>query len=63
MSSLFSGEYAFKGSTLGLAMALLRVYPKIGVGVYRTPQNFGKSVKWHSDRVKIYHGKSWVTKY
>ena len=31
-------------------MTLLRVYPKIGVGVYRTPYNFSKSVKWHSDR-------------
>ena len=36
-SSLFSCEYEFKGSTLGLAMALLWVYLKIGVGVYRTP--------------------------
>ena len=33
-----------------LAIALLRVYPKIGVGVYRTPQHFGKSANWHSDR-------------
>ena len=36
-SSLFSSEHKFTGSSLGLAMALLRVYPKIGVGVYRTP--------------------------
>ena len=34
-SSLFSRGYEFEGSTLGLAMALLRVYPEIGVGVYR----------------------------
>ena len=36
-SSLFSRELDFKGCVLGLAVALLRVYPKIGVGVYRTP--------------------------
>ena len=36
-SSLFSRELDFKGNVLGLAVALLRGYPKIGVGVYRTP--------------------------
>ena len=36
-SSLFSRELDFKGGVLGLAVALLRVHPKIGVGVYRTP--------------------------
>ena len=36
-SSLFSRGYEFKGSSLGLAMALLKAYPKIGVGVSRTP--------------------------
>ena len=35
-SSLFSRELKFKGGMLGLAVALLRVYPKIGVAVYRT---------------------------
>ena len=37
MSCLFSRELDFKGGVLGLAAAFLRVYPKIGVGVYRTP--------------------------
>ena len=32
-------------------MVLLRVNPKIGVGVYRTPYNFSKIVKWLIDRV------------
>ena len=36
-SSLFSRELEFKGGILGLAVALLRVYPKRGVGVYRPP--------------------------
>ena len=36
-SSLFSRELDFKGGVWGSAVALLRVYPKIGVGVYRTP--------------------------
>ena len=36
---------------MGSAVTLLRVYPKIGVGVYRTPKNFSKSVKWHFDRL------------
>ena len=36
-SSLFSREKVFKGSIFGLAMALLRVYPKIEVSVYKTP--------------------------
>ena len=36
-SCLFSREKEFKGSIFGLGMTLLRVYPKIGVGVYRTP--------------------------
>ena len=31
-------------------MIFLRIYPKIGVGVYRTTYNFCKIVKWHSDR-------------
>ena len=34
-SSIFSRELEFKGGILGLAVTLLRVYPKIGVGVYR----------------------------
>ena len=36
-SGLFSRELDFKGGVFGLAVVLLRVYPKIGVGVYRTP--------------------------
>ena len=36
-SSLFSREKEFKGSIFGLVMALLRVHPKRGDGVYRTP--------------------------
>ena len=36
-SSIFSLEYEFKDRTLRLTMVLLRVYPKIGFGVYRTP--------------------------
>ena len=36
-SCLFSRELDFKRGVLGLAEALLRVYPKIGVGLYRTP--------------------------
>ena len=36
-SSLFSREKEFKGSIFELARALLRKYPKRGVGVYRTP--------------------------
>ena len=32
-SSLFSRKYKVKGSTLGSAQTLLRVYPKLGVGV------------------------------
>ena len=35
-SSLLSRELDFKRGVLGLAVALLREYPKIGVGVYRT---------------------------
>ena len=35
---------------MGSSMTLLRVYPQIGVGVYRTQWNFIKSAKWHSDR-------------
>ena len=34
--SIFSREYELKGSTFVLDMALLRVYPQKGVGVYRT---------------------------
>ena len=34
-------------------MTLLKVYPKIGVGIYRTPYNLSKIVKWHSDRFDI----------
>ena len=29
--------YELKGSTMGSVMTLLRVYLKIGVGVYKTP--------------------------
>ena len=47
-SGLFSCSYEFKASTLGSIMTLFKVYPEIGVGVYRTPENFGKSIKWHS---------------
>ena len=36
-SRLFLRSFEFKVSSLGKAVTLLRVYPKIGVGVYRTP--------------------------
>ena len=36
-SSLFSRELDLKGGVFGLAVALLRVYPKLGVDVYSTP--------------------------
>ena len=34
---LFMRLFEFKVSTLGLDVTLLKVYPKIGVGVFRTP--------------------------
>ena len=42
--------HKFNASTLRSDIILLRAYPKIGVGVYRTTPNFSKRGKRHSDR-------------